>query len=98
MFRFLQELEQRLRDAAWDGRLDEVQHLLEQGVNVDAADDEVRHVIPCHVSLIPIALEGVTKIYNSHYPYIAFTMPYMGSVRLAFGCGLMMQNGHVGVV
>ena len=39
MFRFLQEVEERLRDAARNGRFEEVLHLLEQGVNVDAADD-----------------------------------------------------------
>jgi hypothetical protein len=70
MFRFLQELEQRLRDAARDGSFKEVMGLLEQGVNVDAAD-EVRHVIPCHVCFMPIALEGVSSgqkgIYNTHY-------------------------------
>ena len=61
MFRFLQELEQRLRDAARYGRFKEVMGLLEQGVNVDAADDEVRHVIPCHVCFMPTALEGVSS-------------------------------------
>ena len=72
MFRFLQESERRLRDAVRGGRFEEVLHLLEQGVNVDAADDEVRHVIPCHVCFMPIALEGVYSgqrgIYNSNYP------------------------------
>ena len=58
MFRFLQELEQRLKYAALGGIFEEVLHLLDQGVNVDATD-EVRHVIPCHVCFIPIALEGV---------------------------------------
>ena len=75
MFRFLQELEQRLRDAAGGGRFKEVLHLLEQGVNVDAC---VRHVIPCHVCFMPISLEGVYSgqssgqrgIYITHYPYM----------------------------
>ena len=86
MFRFLQELEQRLSDAAGGGRFEEVLHLLEQGVNVDAADDEVRHVIPCHVCFMPISLEGVysgQKGFTTHtYPYMVFTMPYMGSVEV----------------
>ena len=68
MFRFLQKLEERLSDAAYGGRLEEVLHLLEQGINVDAADDKVRHVIPCHVCFMPMALEGVYSgqrgIYN----------------------------------
>ena len=85
MFRFLQELEERLSDASRGGRFDEVLHLLEQGVNVDAAD-AVRHVIPCHVCFMPIALEGVYAgqrgIYNSHYPCMVFSMPYMGSVEV----------------
>ena len=62
---------------ALGGRFEEVLDLLEQGVNVDAAD-EVRHVIPCHVCFMPIALEGVYSdqrgIYNSHYPYMVLTM------------------------
>ena len=44
MFHFLQESEERLRKAVTDGGFEEVMDLLEQGVNVDAAD-EVRYVI-----------------------------------------------------
>ena len=71
MFRFLQELEEKLRDAAYGGRFKDVMGLLERGVNVDAASDEVRHVIPCHVCFMPIALEGVSSGQRGiHYPYM----------------------------
>ena len=84
MFRFLQKLEHRLRDAAYDGRFKEVMGLLEQGVNVDAAADEVRHVIPCHVCFMPTALEGVLwpKRYLQHpLPIYGITTTYMDGVR-----------------
>ena len=99
MFRFLQELEQRLSDAARGGRFEEVLHLLEQGVNVDAADDEVRHEIPCHVCFMPITLEGVYSgqkgIYNSHYPFMVFTMPYMGSVEVNTFLATPSSDNHL---
>ena len=82
MFRFLQEVEKRLRDAALGGSFKEVMGLLEQGVNVDAAD-EVRHVIPCHVCFMPTALEGVLwpKRYLQHpLPIYGITTTYMDGV------------------
>ena len=81
MFRFLQELEERLRDDAREGRLEEVLHLLKQGVNVDAADDEVRHVIPCHVCFTGGCVLWPKRYLHHPLPIYGITMPYKGGVR-----------------
>ena len=73
MFRFLQEVEQRLRAAARYGRFKEVMGLLEQGINVDA-DDEVRHSMSC---LFHAHITGGCVLWPKRY--LQHPLPYMVS-------------------